>query len=183
MWEESRFREAVAGNTTVAGTLRSLECAHSGASYRQVYKQVERLGLDTSHWKKAGCDGPVNKIPLDEILIENSAYQDTSALRKRLIREGVLVETCAECGIGPTWNGRRLVLQLDHINGERSDNRRENLRLLCPNCHSQTPTFSGRKNKRITRCPCGIQVRNAWPSVQELFCEEESRDEDRLASR
>lgn len=67
--------------------------------------------------------------------------------KRRLFREGVLVERCI-CGQGPTWHGQRLVLQLDHINGDRTDNRLENLRILCPNCHSQTLTFTGRNHGR-----------------------------------
>lgn len=55
---------------------------------------------------------------------------------------------CACCGNTGEWNGRPLVLQLDHINGDNCDNRLENLRFLCPNCHSQTDTFAGRNCKK-----------------------------------
>ncbi|MFI1180619.1 HNH endonuclease [Streptomyces sp. NPDC020799] len=51
---------------------------------------------------------------------------------------------CAECDIGDTWRGKHLVLEIDHINGDRLDNRIENLRYLCPSCHSQTSTFANR---------------------------------------
>ncbi len=53
---------------------------------------------------------------------------------------------CESCNIHE-WNGKHLVLELEHINGDRRDNRKENLKLLCPNCHSQTETFRKRKNK------------------------------------
>ena len=57
------------------------------------------------------------------------------------------MDECAICGIGPVWCDQPLVLQLDHINGVNNDNRIENLCYLCPNCHSQTPTFAGRNSR------------------------------------
>jgi transposase-like protein len=67
-----------------------------------------------------------------------------------MLRNG-FPNSCSGCGIGPEWNGKKLTLQLEHINGVYNDNRIENLTFLCPNCHSQTPTFSGKKSgsKRI----------------------------------
>ena len=68
-------------------------------------------------------------------------------MKSRLIKEEILEYKCALCGNTGEWQGQSLTLQLDHINGINNDNRLKNLRLLCPNCHSQTKTFSGR-NKR-----------------------------------
>lgn len=69
-----------------------------------------------------------------------------SAVRRRLLEEGILRDECYECGI-TRWFGTKLTLHLDHINGINDDNRIENLRMLCPNCHSQTETFSGKNNR------------------------------------
>lgn len=87
-------------------------------------------------------------LPLSEILIENSSYTARGRLKTRLIREGVFEKKCYECGCLSIWNNKALTLQLDHINGINDDHRIENLRLLCPNCHSQTDTFSGRNKKK-----------------------------------
>ncbi len=84
----------------------------------------------------------------EEILVENSPYKNIPILKKRLLKEGLLEYKCAICGNTGEWLGQPLTLQLDHINGDHFDHRLENLRLLCPNCHSQTETFSG-KNKNI----------------------------------
>lgn len=87
-------------------------------------------------------------IPLDEILIEGSSYNRYN-LKHRLLEGGLLKEECYICGQPPTWNKNPLALQLDHINGINNDNRIENLRILCPNCHTQTPTFSGKNKNKI----------------------------------
>ena len=84
---------------------------------------------------------------LDELLVIGSS--PSSAFKSRLIKSGLLKEKCYLCGIGPEWKGAWLSLHLDHINGQRNDNRIENLRILCPNCHSQTTTYCAKnvKNK------------------------------------
>jgi len=82
-----------------------------------------------------------------DILLGNHPSYKTSMLKKRLVTEGILVYNCTSCGMGDEWNGDPIVLQLDHINGIHDDHRLENLRLLCPNCHSQTDTWCGRNVK------------------------------------
>ena len=69
-------------------------------------------------------------------------------IKFRLIREGYVKNECGVCGIGPEWNGNPLVFHLDHINGDNKDNRIENFRLLCPNCHSQTETYTWKNYRR-----------------------------------
>lgn len=71
----------------------------------------------------------------------------SSILRKKLIEENILENCCAECGQKPYWNSKILTLQLDHINGINTDNRLENLRILCPNCHTQTENYCSKNNK------------------------------------
>ena len=71
-------------------------------------------------------------------------------LKSLLVQAKWKVECCEICGLGPEWNEKSLVLQIDHINGDAGDHQFENIRLICPNCHSQTETFTGRKNKGAT---------------------------------
>jgi 5-methylcytosine-specific restriction endonuclease McrA len=86
--------------------------------------------------------------PLSEYLVYGTMLTNNTGIKKRLIKEGVLENACVLCGHSGIWNGKPLSLQLDHKNGNRLDWRIENLRFLCPNCHSQTETFSGRKLRK-----------------------------------
>jgi len=149
---DTRISEAVASNITVAGVLDALQRARVGSNYRWLTKQVRRLGLDTSHWKgRAHGQAPrPSKVDWGGVLVENSPYPLNSRRKKRLIKDGLLVEQCSVCGSPPSWQGRPLTLVLDHINGVRNDHRLGNLRLVCPNCDSQLSTFCGR-NKVVRR--------------------------------
>lgn len=78
----------------------------------------------------------------------DSPYISTHALKRKLINFKLLEYKCSnkKCNIVDEWNGEKIVLQLDHTNGLNTDNRLINLRLLCPNCHSQTETYAGKNN-------------------------------------
>ena len=92
----------------------------------------------------------VNKpIPIREVLVENSSYS-RQELKRRLVSNDLLKYRCAICDNNGQWMGKKISLQLDHINGTSNDNRLDNLRFLCPNCHSQTGNFSG-KARRINK--------------------------------
>ncbi|MNM09740.1 HNH endonuclease [compost metagenome] len=90
----------------------------------------------------------IKMTKLEDILVINSTYKNTNRLKDWIVREGLLKYECQECGISPEWNGKPLRLQLDHINGVNNDNRLENLRILCPNCHTQTENYSARNIKK-----------------------------------
>lgn len=103
----------------------------------QIWRKCKQLGLTFS------LGGARTKIPTEEILEGKHPYYQTLKLKKRLIKENIFENKCDSCGI-TTWNGNEIVLHLDHINGDCSDHVLDNLRLLCPNCHSQTDTWCGR---------------------------------------
>lgn len=175
-WDEQKFTVAVAENFCVAGVLRSLGLATAGNSYEVVREECKRLDLDTSHWRGRGYRVR-EKQKLSELLVVDSKATNAT-LKRWMTREGVLASTCAVCGQEPVWQGQPLTLRLDHINGDRTDARRENLRLLCPNCDSQTDTYCGRNVKRsrdrrgdtraVRLCPCGKAI--GPRSLQCLTC-------------
>lgn len=143
------FITAVKNSISIREALLKLGLVETGSAYRVFKKRIRSLNIDTSHLLGNGhLKGKTHdwapSIPLEEVLVKDSSYHNTNSLRKKLIRKGLLQEKCSECGNGNTWNGKPITLQLDHINGDGSDNRLINLRILCPNCHSQTKTFAGR---------------------------------------
>lgn len=125
----------------------------SGGVAILIKKRVLKLGLDTSHFTRARSIRIQNigksRYTLEEILVKYSEYSSNDRLKRRLVSSGLLKYECGNCKNQGEWCGQKLSLQLDHKNGINNDNRLKNLRFLCPNCHSQTDSFSGR-NKEST---------------------------------
>lgn len=129
-----------------------------GDNSSTVRRHLVSINLDISKYREItkkykGVNGKKScTYSLEQILVENSTYTDMSSLKKRLISMGYIRNRCYICDLGPQWNGMNLVLHMDHVNGTHNDNRLVNLRMLCPNCHTQTDTYTGRniKNKRKT---------------------------------
>jgi len=113
-----------------------------GVCYRTLRYQANKFNI---HWKNYTSKGCRVKYDLVDIFNGKHPQYRSSKLKPRLIKNGYKKDVCEICGIGPEWNGKKLILELDHVNGNSSDHRLENLRILCPNCHTQTSTFKGRK--------------------------------------
>jgi len=147
----------VASVHTIAQVAAQLDMPQKGRGHHELAARIRALGLDTSHFRGRGWSrgetaathpsvartAKAHTFSDDEVFVENSPVQCGPRLRNRLLALGWKYE-CAWCGID-AWRGEKLVLHLDHINGNPNDNRLENLRFLCPNCHSQTPTYSNHR--------------------------------------
>lgn len=157
-WNRAKLKAAINKNNNISDTLRSVGLAPHSGNYRTFHKYKELWNLDTDHFIKSKNRPKLEKLPLDKILVEGSWFNRWH-LRNRLIEEKILEYVCEKCGISE-WNGEHISLHLDHKNGINNDNRLENLRLLCPNCHSQTPTYAGRNTKGPKKsCPdCGKEI-------------------------
>lgn len=89
-----------------------------------------------------------NEEVISTYFTEGSPYS-WFTIKRLIVDRKLLPHNCSECGLGPEWNGTPLTLQHDHINGINTDHRLENLRTICPNCHSQTDTYGGKNNQKI----------------------------------
>jgi len=148
LWTDEDLIKAVAESVTVREVIGKLGLSRTAAgNHTTVSKHVVRLGLDITHFTgKASGHGGTPRRSLTVILTENSTFA-THNLLKRLVAEGLKTRQCEMCGL-TEWLEKPISLELDHINGIPNDHRLENLRVLCPNCHSTTPTWRGRKNKK-----------------------------------
>jgi hypothetical protein len=182
---DDQLISAVENNITISDVLKDLGLRAAGGNYKSIHNHVKRLNLNIDHWNPYHNCIAVNKKrrkPIEEIMVVDSSYS-RSSLKKRLIKEKIIEYKCDKCNI-IEWHGERLSLQLDHINGIWDDNRLENLRFLCPNCHSLTKNFAGRSTKKENFCVCGKRIllksrtcvdcvpkkhKINWPQIEDLI--------------
>jgi hypothetical protein len=139
------LRRAVEGAISVAGALRRLGLPVTTALRRRFAVWIAEDGAATDHFlgqgHRRGRRASNARAP-EEILVRHDRPRRTSSYRlRRALRTVGVPERCAECGQGPEWLGRPLTLEVDHLDGDWRNDRRENLRLLCPNCHATTRTW------------------------------------------
>ncbi|MFF3322063.1 HNH endonuclease [Streptomyces sp. NPDC002889] len=146
---EERLREAVAQSSSIKEVLCRLGINPVGGNQAHISRRITTLGIDISHFvavrrgsRRASCGDALTLRTPEE------GRMPGSRLRRELLRMG-FPESCAMCEIGTEWNGHPLRLEVDHRNGQWWDNRPENLRLLCPNCHAVTDTYRGRKRRSV----------------------------------
>jgi hypothetical protein len=151
--DDDRLTELVRTSTSLRQVILRLGCKPTGASYRGVKDRIAALELSTAHFTgqgwTAGRTFTERRRTVEQLIAAGAA---TAVVRKRLISSGRRPHRCEQCG-GTVWRGRPIPLELDHIDGDRDNNELTNLRLLCPNCHAQTPTYRGRNIGRQHPAP------------------------------
>jgi hypothetical protein len=137
--------------------------SNGSGSYKSIKNQLKSIGIEIKDFKYKSII-PIKKTN-EEVFTENSNFS-RQHLKKRIIKNNIIEYKCSECKNDGIWNNKRLSLQLEHKNGVNDDNRIENLTFLCPNCHSQTDTYSGKNNKKSLdkeiekkQCKCGKYIR------------------------
>ena len=147
-WTEQQLRLAVKKSTSIRQVIKKLKLKPAGGNYDQINKYLKYYKIDTLHFKGQGWNKGMRgigkpKLTLDEILVKGSYFQSYK-LKKRLFNAKIKLKKCEICGWAEKSIDGRLPLELDHVNGDSKDNRLENLRILCPNCHSLQLTHRGR---------------------------------------
>lgn len=154
-YTQEQFIQAVKESFSYSEVCRKLGISPKGGNLNRVRVKIAELNLDKSHftgqrWNKGKTSlahSSVKRKPISEILVQNSGWSSHS-IRMRLLRDGLKESKCERCGL-TEWLGTPIPLELHHINGVHTDNRLENLQILCPNCHALTSNYSGRPSNRV----------------------------------
>jgi hypothetical protein len=149
---EDELRGLVPSSTSYADVMRGLGMDVNDTNHRRVRRAASRLGLDTSRFKRRAWGKSENSAPAPTahrvlVVLPERAGRTKRTQLHRALREVGVPYLCASCDNSGEWLGRRITLQIDHINGDWHDNRLENLRYLCPNCHALTDTWCRRKER------------------------------------
>jgi hypothetical protein len=149
------LEKVVKDSKTKTECLKKMGLRAAGGNYKTITKYIELYQIDTSHFdsgqekiKKMTELNRERKIPLSEILVEGSTY-NRHRLKERLYDENIKIRQCELCEQGEIWNGKKMSLIIDHINGVWDDNRINNLRIVCPNCNATLPTHCGKNKTKI----------------------------------
>lgn len=167
-FSKENLEKLVKESDSISEVLRKMGRVAAGSNFVSIKRCISEFNLDTKHFTgKSHLKGKTHnwssKIPLEEILVENSQYVSSNCLKGRLIKEGLFQKKCHSCNL-IKWLGVDIPLELEHINGNHSDNRIENLTILCPNCHALTPTYCG-KNIKIRRKNKSDQCKNCNKNI------------------
>ena len=151
-YSDDDIRAAVATSVSIAGVMRMLGIKPAGGSHFHISRRIKSLGVDTSHFTGQGHNLGVaqpKKSP-SAILVRRPSDSPRAKphMLRRALRELGVPFVCFDCGTADRWNGKSLVLHVDHIDGDVANCLIENLRFLCPNCHSQTPTYCRKLSAR-----------------------------------
>lgn len=152
-WTDEQLAAAVMASFSYRQVIKLLGLVPAGGNYEQVKHNIRRLHINTDHFTGMGWNVGAQSFqtflgePLEKLLVKDG-HSQSFVLKKRLFKAGIKQPKCELCGWAEVSVDGRIPVELDHINGDRYDNRIENLRVLCPNCHSLQLTHRG-KNKKV----------------------------------
>ena len=148
---DDEFIQIITNSSSCANAMRKMGFTCTAGNARNtVTRRISELNLDISHWDDKTKNAHAAILTAHDEYFALNTYHSGGYTRKRILKYNLLPYKCVFCGNTGIWQGRPLQLQVDHINGDHTDNRLENLRFLCPNCHTQTDTFAGKNVKYNT---------------------------------
>ena len=138
---DDKFIQIVLAHQSIAECLYALGVTPRSDNYRVFGRRCKELHIVPPIAKNAS-----HKVKNETIFVKGS-HSRRETIKRRILQQNLKKYECAICGLPPIWNNKELVLTIDHINGDSTDNRLENLRFICPNCDRQLPTYCGRNRK------------------------------------
>ncbi|MEU9958091.1 HNH endonuclease signature motif containing protein [Streptomyces sp. NPDC050982] len=154
-WTKEILAAAVTGSTNMCEVLRRLGLEVVGGHHTHISRRIKAYGIDISHFQAPSRRGETRRPWTPEALLVEQTGTHARRIPSDRLRRAMTVlgvpERCARCGTEPVWRGHPLPLEVDHVDGNWRDNRIENLRFLCPNCHSTTDSYRGRAKSRTRR--------------------------------
>lgn len=160
--------DAINTSITMREVLQKLNLKPHSGNYRRIKDHIKQLNVNIDHllgrsWNKGKTYG--FKVSTEDYL-SNKHMVSSNMLKKRLFREKILEQQCLFCGL-KEWLGKPITLELDHIDGDNTNNNLSNLRILCPNCHSTTDTYRGKNIKKLINRP---SLDELLKSIEEIGC-------------
>lgn len=152
--DDRAFTAIVKSSHSYADVLRAVKIPYKGGNINTVKRRIKSLGLDDSHIPKGVGSNQHRKFEYRQVTLSEAkkkkfvrnSTERTYSIKRLILRFGLIPYKC-ECGNMGEWRGKELVLQLDHKDGDSSNHELDNLRFLCPNCHSQTTNYAGKNCK------------------------------------
>lgn len=171
---DEEFITIVKNSNNISEICKKLGIIAIEGNYNLIKQEIARLNLDTTHFNKQKNKrgGKREPFKLEDIFIKNSTYKSEYRIKQKIIKHNLIPYKCAICECEPKWQGKDLVLVLDHINGDHFDCRLQNLRFVCPNCNSQLDTHGGKNKKNKVNHTCKECGKTITYGTKNLLCKD-----------